>query len=45
MERKLSYSRIYGDWEYALYQYDFKKLDVAKDKLRKDSSRTFKYKE
>ncbi|PGW42277.1 5'-nucleotidase, lipoprotein e(P4) family [Bacillus thuringiensis] len=28
---------MYGDWESALYQYDFKKSDVAKDKLRKDA--------
>lgn len=32
---------MYGDWESALYQYDFKKSDVEKDKLRKDALHVF----
>ncbi|HHL0974625.1 TPA: 5'-nucleotidase, lipoprotein e(P4) family [Bacillus cereus] len=32
---------MYGDWESALYQYDFKKSDAEKDKLRKDALRVF----
>ncbi|PEN88350.1 5'-nucleotidase, lipoprotein e(P4) family [Bacillus cereus] len=32
---------MYGDWEAALYQYDFKKADVEKDKIRKDTLRVF----
>ncbi|MEK4503479.1 5'-nucleotidase, lipoprotein e(P4) family [Bacillus sp. FSL R12-0069] len=32
---------MYGDWESALYQYDFKKSDVEKDKLSKDALRVF----
>nr|WP_230876753.1 hypothetical protein [Bacillus sp. SRB3LM] len=33
---------MYGDWESALYQYDFKKSDAEKDKFRKDALRVFK---
>lgn len=32
---------MYGDWEAALYQYDFKKSDAEKDKIRKDALRVF----
>jgi predicted secreted acid phosphatase len=32
---------MYGDWEVALYQYDLKKSDGEKDKLRKDALRVF----
>ncbi|MBG9611664.1 5'-nucleotidase, lipoprotein e(P4) family [Bacillus cereus] len=32
---------MYGDWESALYQYDFKKSDTEKDKLRKDALHVF----
>jgi len=32
---------MYGDWEAALYQYDFKKSDTEKDKLRKDALHVF----
>lgn len=32
---------MYGDWESALYQYDFKKSDVEKDKIRKSALRIF----
>ncbi|HEQ3529481.1 5'-nucleotidase, lipoprotein e(P4) family [Bacillus thuringiensis] len=32
---------MYGDWESALYQYDFKKPDAKKDRLRKDALRVF----
>ncbi|AZR80592.1 5'-nucleotidase, lipoprotein e(P4) family [Bacillus thuringiensis serovar kyushuensis] len=32
---------MYGDWESALYQYDFKKSDAEKDKSRKDALRVF----
>lgn len=28
---------MYGDWESDLYQYDCKKSDIEKDKLRKDA--------
>ncbi|PEZ14655.1 5'-nucleotidase, lipoprotein e(P4) family [Bacillus thuringiensis] len=34
---------MYGDWESALYQYDFKKTDTEKDKLRKDALHVFEY--
>ncbi|HDR8117632.1 TPA: 5'-nucleotidase, lipoprotein e(P4) family [Bacillus cereus] len=33
---------MYGDWESALYQYDFKKSDTEKDKIRKDALHVFK---
>jgi 5'-nucleotidase (lipoprotein e(P4) family) len=32
---------MYGDWESALYQYDFKKSDTEKDKIRKDALHVF----
>lgn len=32
---------MYGDWESALYQYDFKKSDTEKDKLRKEALHVF----
>jgi 5'-nucleotidase (lipoprotein e(P4) family) len=32
---------MYGDWEVALYQYDFKKSDAEKEKLRKEALRVF----
>ena len=32
---------MYGDGESALYQYDFEKSDIEKDKLRKDALRVF----
>lgn len=32
---------MYGDWESGLYQYDFKKPDAKKDRLRKDALRVF----
>ena len=32
---------MYGDWEAALYQYDFKKSDAEKEKLRKEALRVF----
>ncbi|KXY85496.1 5'-nucleotidase, lipoprotein e(P4) family [Bacillus sp. FSL W7-1294] len=32
---------MYGDWESALYQYEFKKSDAEKDKLRKNALRVF----
>ncbi|MGE6962711.1 5'-nucleotidase, lipoprotein e(P4) family [Bacillus thuringiensis] len=33
---------MYGDWEYALYQYDSKKSDADKSKIRHNALRTFK---
>lgn len=32
---------MYGDWESALYQYDFKKSDTEKDKIRKGALHVF----
>lgn len=32
---------MYGDWESALYQYDFKKSDAEKARSRKDALRVF----
>ncbi|CDN39532.1 unnamed protein product [Bacillus thuringiensis DB27] len=32
---------MYGYWESALYQYEFKKSDAEKDKLRKNALRVF----
>ncbi|WP_285846591.1 5'-nucleotidase, lipoprotein e(P4) family [Priestia koreensis] len=32
---------MYGDWEGALYDYDYSKSDLAKSKLRKDALRYF----
>lgn len=34
---------MYGDWEASLYQYDFKKSDTEKDKIRKDALHAFLY--
>ncbi|OQR54824.1 5'-nucleotidase, lipoprotein e(P4) family [Bacillus sp. CDB3] len=34
---------MYGDWEASLYQYDFKKSDTEKDKIRKDALHAFEY--
>ncbi|PEL96121.1 5'-nucleotidase, lipoprotein e(P4) family [Bacillus cereus] len=35
-------NQMYGDWESALYQYDFKKSDTEKDRLCKDALHVFK---
>lgn len=32
---------MYGDWEGVLYDYDFKKLDVEKDKICRDNLKLF----
>lgn len=32
---------MYGDWEGSLYNYDFKKTDAEKDKIRKDNLKSF----
>ncbi|HDX9587380.1 TPA: 5'-nucleotidase, lipoprotein e(P4) family [Bacillus pseudomycoides] len=32
---------MYGDWEGSLYNYDFKKSDAEKDKIRKDNLKSF----
>ncbi|MGN4722245.1 5'-nucleotidase, lipoprotein e(P4) family [Bacillus cereus group sp. MYBK15-3] len=32
---------MYGDWEGALYDYDFKKSDAEKDKIRRDNLKSF----
>lgn len=32
---------MYGDWEGALYDYDFKKSDAEKDKTRRDNLKSF----
>ncbi|MEC3532054.1 5'-nucleotidase, lipoprotein e(P4) family, partial [Bacillus thuringiensis] len=35
---------MYGDWEGALYDYDFKKSDAEKDKIRRDNLKSFEVK-
>ncbi|MGG2018257.1 5'-nucleotidase, lipoprotein e(P4) family [Bacillus sp. S10(2024)] len=32
---------MYGDWEGSLYNYDFKKSDAEKDKIRRDNLKSF----
>ena len=32
---------MYGDWEGALYDDDFKKSDAEKDKIRHDNLKSF----
>ncbi|WP_242219865.1 5'-nucleotidase, lipoprotein e(P4) family [Bacillus cereus group sp. BfR-BA-01380] len=32
---------MYGDWEGSLYNYDFKKTDAEKDKIRRDNLKAF----
>ena len=32
---------MYGDWEGALYDYNFKKSDAEKDKIRRDNLKSF----
>ncbi|PEA56732.1 5'-nucleotidase, lipoprotein e(P4) family [Bacillus pseudomycoides] len=32
---------MYGDWEGSLYDYDFKKSDADKDKIRRDNLKSF----
>ncbi|PHA00772.1 5'-nucleotidase, lipoprotein e(P4) family [Bacillus pseudomycoides] len=36
---------MYGDWEGALYNYDLKKSDAEKDKIRRDNLKLFEVKE